>query len=323
MLETLNAGDHVRSRKQPQRGIGKVVYEDGATAAVYFKDRSKAVPELRVSVFRLPTEILELVPDPPPDAELDNLPPYSNGEFERKKTSLTIKGATDLFFRTYPGGFNDPGYFDAFTGEREYKAAANRRYLEAMAAGLPTLTERPEEIRAALWRIYDGLDHKVIFPLNLMHPRFEAPKFFDALEHSSWAPRYLSASLAFAAERSVATFDALADVMEVMPGLERGLTGRWPYATWLPFIAEPTRHIVIRPAYIEEFAAAVPRSIAYSSELDFRMYERVCGLAEWLLKELDVSGLNTSQRPLDMIDAQSFMWVAQKYSEPPFQGNSP
>jgi hypothetical protein len=48
--------------------------------------------------------------------------------------------------------------------------AANRRYREAMAAGLPTLTERPQEIRAALWRIYDGLEHKAIFPVNLLHP---------------------------------------------------------------------------------------------------------------------------------------------------------
>jgi hypothetical protein len=149
MLETLRAGDCVQSGKHPERGIGKVVYADAATAVVYFKDRTKVVPEDRLSEFRVPTEILELVPDAPPDAELDHLPPYSRPrgkhEFKRKKTDLTIKGALDLFFRTYPLGFNDPGYFDSIKGEREYKAAANRRYLEAMPAGLPTLTERPQK----------------------------------------------------------------------------------------------------------------------------------------------------------------------------------
>jgi hypothetical protein len=105
-----------------------------------------------------------------------------------------------------------------------------------------------------------------------------------------------------------------------MPGLERGLVGRWPYATWLPFIAEPTHHFAIRPTYIHEFASAAAFEIAYNSELDFRMYELVCRLAEHLLEELDVSGLNTSRRPLDMIDAQSFMWVARRYSEPGFEG---
>jgi hypothetical protein len=326
MLETLHAGDCVRSGRQPERGIGKVVYADASAAVVYFKDRTRTIPEARLSEFRLPSEILELGPDAPADAELDHLPPYSRPggkhEFKRKKTNLTIRGAQDLFFRTYPLGFNDPGYLDPIKGEREYKAAANRRYLEAMSAGLPRLTERPHEIRAALWRIYDGLDHKAVFALNVLHPKWEAPPFFDALDDFAWAPRYLSTALAFAAERSAATFDALADVMEEMPGLERGLTGRWPYATWFPFIAEPKHHIAIRPTYIEEFASAATFDIAYSSELDFRMYERVCRLAEHLLEELDVSGLNTNRRPLDMIDAQSFMWVARRYSEPGLQGGA-
>jgi hypothetical protein len=161
-----------------------------------------------------------------------------------------------------------------------------------------------------------------VAPLNVLHPRFEAPRFFDALEDFTWAGRYLSNSLAFAAERSASTFDALADVMQEMPGPEQGLTGRWPYATWFPFIAEPRHHIAIRPTYIEEFASASTFDIAYSSELDFQMYERVCRPAERLLEELDVSGLNTSRRPLDMIDAQSFMWVARRYSEPGFEGGS-
>jgi hypothetical protein len=324
MLETLSAGDHVRSGRQPERGIGKVVYADASIAVVYFKNRAKTVPEDRLSEFRLPTEVLELVSSAPPDAELDHLPPYSQDkhEFKRKKTELTIKGAQDLFFRTYPRGFDDRGYFDPIKGEREYKAAANRRYLEAMAAGLPTLTERPHEIRAALWRIYDGLDHKAVAPLNVLHPRFEAPRFFGALDDFAWAGRYLSTSLAFTAERSAATFDDLASVMENMPGGEQGPTGRWPYATWLPFIADPRHHIAVRLTYIDEFASAAAFDIAYSSELDFRMYERVCRLAEHLLEELDVSGLNTSRRRLDMIDAQSFMWVARRYSEPGFEGGS-
>jgi hypothetical protein len=33
---------------------------------------------------------------------------------------------------------------------------------------------------AALWRIYDGLDHKAVSALNVLHPKWEAPRFFDA-----------------------------------------------------------------------------------------------------------------------------------------------
>src|SRR3569833_4402929 len=124
MIETLHAGDRVRSRKQPDRGIGKVVYADGATVVVYFKGRAKTVPEARLSEFRVPTDILEIAPAAPQDAEHDNLPPYSRHgdrlEFKRRKTALTIKAAQDLFFRTYPLGFTDPAYFDPLRGEREY-----------------------------------------------------------------------------------------------------------------------------------------------------------------------------------------------------------
>jgi hypothetical protein len=141
------------------------------------------------------------------------------------------------------------------------------------------------------------------------------------LDDFAWARRYLSTSLAFVDDRSAANFDALADVVRDMPG-DPSLTGRWPYTTWFPFVAAPKHHIAIRPAYIEEFASASAFDIAYKSELDFVMYERVCMLAECLLKELDSCGLNTGRRSLDMIDAQSFMWVARRYSEPGFEGAS-
>jgi hypothetical protein len=50
MLETLRAGDRVRSNRQPKRGIGAVVYTDASTAVVYFKDRTKTVPEAALRV---------------------------------------------------------------------------------------------------------------------------------------------------------------------------------------------------------------------------------------------------------------------------------
>jgi hypothetical protein len=80
------------SGRQPERGIGKVVHADASIAVVCFKNRAKTVPEDRLSEFLLPSDILELVSDAPPDAELDHLLPYSRPsgkhEFKRKKTEL-------------------------------------------------------------------------------------------------------------------------------------------------------------------------------------------------------------------------------------------
>ena len=71
MVEILRGEDRVRNRKQPHVGVGKVVYADASLAVVYFKNRDRLLPEDRLSQFRLPADFLELVPDPPPDAELD------------------------------------------------------------------------------------------------------------------------------------------------------------------------------------------------------------------------------------------------------------
>jgi hypothetical protein len=80
------------SGRQPERGIGKVVHADASIAVVCFKNRAKTVPEDRLSEFLLPSDILELVSNAPPDAELDHLLPYSRPsgkhEFKRKKTEL-------------------------------------------------------------------------------------------------------------------------------------------------------------------------------------------------------------------------------------------
>lgn len=317
MQESLKRGDHVRNTRSSTLGIGKVVYATSSLVTVYFKKPAEPLPEKRVFEYRLPSEVLELVADAPADPELDNLPPFVDGRFKRAKTDLTLHAARDLFFTTYPRGFDDPAYHDPMVGERGYKVLAHQRFLD-LREDLATMELK--DLRAAFWRVYDGLDHKTIFPLNIMHPRFEAPRFFDALDDLDWAARYRTSVLAFIEAPASETFAELADALVVMPGVEPARTGRWPYMTWLPFVADPTKHIAIRPTFIQEFASAAAFHIPEISELDYATYARVIELARWLLTDVDTSGLNTSRRTLDMIDAQSFMWVARRYSEPGFEG---
>jgi len=60
MLETLRAGDRVRSGRQPERGIGKVVYADASSAVVYFKDRTKTEPSVLLGVVGRPSVLSSL-----------------------------------------------------------------------------------------------------------------------------------------------------------------------------------------------------------------------------------------------------------------------
>ena len=131
---------------------------------------------------------------------------------------------------------------------------------------------------------------------------------------------YLQASLAFSEAPDNATFEALASVVERLPGAShQSRVGKWPFFTWLPFIAVPERHMMIRPSIARGFASILPFEIHYRSELDYSMYHLVVLMSERLKAIVADSELNLSRRPLDMIDMidmQSFMWVVQRYFEP-------
>ena len=85
-VDALHAGDHVRSVKQPARGIGKVVYADSVSAVVYFKDRTKARPEDRLaeSIRRLEADIDE--------AEILFAPAKYFDQFRFQQTDLNAFG---------------------------------------------------------------------------------------------------------------------------------------------------------------------------------------------------------------------------------------
>lgn len=315
MVDVLKIGDKVRSKREADLGLGKVVQGHSTLAVVYFKGIEKPTPEQRIKEYRLPTEALELVPDVA-DTELDNLPPYDNGKFKRTRTELTIEKARELFSKVYPRGFDDPLYHDMLRGERAYKVEAHRRFVTAMSAGLASLPERPAEIRAALWGIYHGSDTKVVPALNLMHPRWEAPAFFEALEDEAWAAEFLRTALSFSADPNTGTFAAYSSLLEKMPGKVASLTGKWPYLTWLPFVAAPDKHMMVRPSVTDGFASAAGFDIRYDAEANWQTYDRILVMSAKLLGDLERLGLTLSGRKLDMIDLQSFEWVVQRYFEP-------
>jgi hypothetical protein len=127
----------------------------------------------------------------------------------------------------------------------------------------------------------------------------------------------LIASCAFIAVPDAAKFEALASVLEHLPGSSHNSRiGKWPFFTWLPFLADPTRHMMIRPSIASGFASILPFEIGYRSELNYEMYRLVVLMSERLRAKLMDTELNLGRRELDMIDMQSFMWVVQRHFEP-------
>lgn len=311
-------GTLVRHRGRPAWGLGKVLSIRGDEAQVYFKGREGAIPEDKVVALKMAPDRLDAVP-PVADVELDHLPPYDAGtkKFKRPNTRVDLQRSKLLFQTRYRLGFQDPLYH-SIKDERAYKVAAHHRFTEI----LPQLEDLAasatgEQIRSALDRVYRGDRGSEIEGLNLLHPRFEMPHYLSALDDDASARAYLVAAIGFLKDFNRASFDRYASAVAQMQWIEgKGDKGMWPLFSWLPFVADPQTHMMIRPTVAREFASAMGFDLQLTAELDYSSYSRVLTMSQQLREILQDSELNLARRPLDMIDVQSFMWVAMRHFEP-------
>ena len=64
----------------------------------------------------------------------------------------------------------------------------------------------------------------------------------------------------------------------------------WPNVTILPFLAEPTRFMVVKPQITRKMARWMNFDILYSSQVTWHCYERVLQMGEALLDRLEPLG---------------------------------
>ena len=77
----------------------------------------------------------------------------------------------------------------------------------------------------------------------------------------------------------------------------------WPVVTVFGFIAQPDRHIFLKPNVTRIAAAEYGVGFHYQSRPNWSTYSELLGIAARLRRDLhDLS-------PRDMIDVQSFLWV--------------
>ena len=99
-----------------------------------------------------------------------------------------------------------------------------------------------------------------------------------------------------------ARFEKWCEVVAALPRRQtRVLT--WPVVTVFPFIAQPGRHIFLKPNVTRVAARAYNFEFAYTSRPSWALYQQVMEFCATIRR--DVADL----RPRDLIDIQSFMWV--------------
>lgn len=201
------------------------------------------------------------------------------------------------FEREFPGRFEDPEFI---RHEITYKREAHDLYVARLGGGrgAQLLTDRNDEaIAHALKEIW----HKTSIP-----SRYEIMAANDGLKEPSAALRLLEALFAFLEQPGADAFARLSDAVAALPAPASGSRVHpWPNVTLLPFFADPSRFIVMKPQIARDTAARMGRDLLYSATVKWDTYARLLDTCGALREELAPLGAR------DYIDVQSFMWVTR------------
>jgi hypothetical protein len=199
------------------------------------------------------------------------------------------------FLRFFPRGFADPKYLG---WERTYKWEAHQRWEEALGPAMFRRLLRAGshvEIAARAVRIESRT--------NLLFS-FEKMALRDAVRTPAGAQAFAEGLFALLHGRGnpVDRFGRWCEILAELPRRQtRVLT--WPLATVFGFIAQPDRHIFLKPNVTRRAAQAYGYDFEYASRPTAEGYARYLEFATRVRR--DVADLN----PRDWIDIQSFLWV--------------
>jgi hypothetical protein len=217
------------------------------------------------------------------------------------------KRARRKFLHYFPGGFRDETYID---WERGYKWETHERWEEVLSREeFRRLIELGEyaEVGARAVRVEQRSRHSMIFSFEKMALR-------DAVKSAAGARQFATGLYEFlhGGGSEKGRFEAWCGVVAELPRKQtRVLT--WPLVTVWGFVAQPERHIFLKPNVTKIAAAKYGFDFRYQSKPNWETYSNLLEFAEAVRR--DVREL----RPRDMIDVQSFMWV-QGSEEYPWRG---
>jgi len=207
------------------------------------------------------------------------------------------------FLRFFPRGFQDPKYLD---WERGYKEEAHRGWMRALAP--ETFHAR---LRAGQHAAIAAEAVRIESRTNLLFS-FEKMALRDAVRAPAGARAFATGlyEWLYGPGEERARFERWCEVVAALPRKQtRVLT--WPLVTVFGFIAEPVKHIFLKPNVTREAARQYGLPFTYVSRPSWPTYASLLAWARVLRRDL------RDLRPRDMIDIQSFIWVqgSDEYEE--------
>jgi hypothetical protein len=198
-----------------------------------------------------------------------------------------------------PGGFPDETY-DAW--ERDYKRNAQQSWMETLEAPhFAALLKRKRYAEIAAQAV------KIESRTNLIFS-FEKMALRDAIKAPGGARAFALGLYQWLYEDG--DFDRWVEIVAALPRRQtRVLT--WPIATVFGFIAQPRRHLFIKPNVMRAAAREYGFDYRYQSRPSAPTYASALDFAAQVRRD------QRDMRPRDMIDIQSFLWVqgSDEYEE--------
>jgi hypothetical protein len=297
-MTQLKQGMLVEHPSVPEWGPGKIVTIEGDYLHVVFRD----LPGRQAKQFKMGT-IAFIKAAVQHDDILDNLPPLTK-EGEKYVFSmhrLTLKEALDMFDATFPLGFEDPKYLEA---ERNYKWAAHEKFQELLGDGKGRALLDEEKFSE-----YSKNLLTVASKVNLLSV-FEKAALRDALkEHEDPGVKKFLFSLQELLEDPTLTSTTYENLLHAATELPQKKTAvaTWPVVTLFPFLAQPDRHMFLKPDVTKKASDRLAFNLNYESTPNWKTYSCLLKMGEIYRDKI------SHLKPRDFIDVQSFIWVTGAY----------
>jgi hypothetical protein len=199
------------------------------------------------------------------------------------------------FLRFFPNGFRDRGYYD---WERGYKWEAHVQWKQSLdRATFGALLGRDKFAEIAARAV------KVESKTNLLFS-FEKMAIRDAVKPLVGARLFAEGLYDFlhGPGGAEAKFQRWCETVGMLPRKQtRVLT--WPVVTVFGFLAQPERHIYLKPNVTRIAAVEYGFDFQYQSRPSMETYASLLEFAHSIRSDL------RDLEPQDMIDIQSFIWV--------------
>jgi hypothetical protein len=301
-LSAIRVGSYVTHSQRPAWGVGKVFGRSEQHVLVGFRELA-AQERFKRMEWRLgllePSEVKN-------DAELDSWKVECDstchyiGAVEKVKKAkaplMTREQAMEKFIGKFNNGFPDAWYRST---HRDQRMSQHQTF---------TARLQPERLRALAESDPRAAGDMIVQVLEtasrpLLNATTELPRLRMAFADVKNLPGYLNAlaDLLEAPKPDEKTFEAYVAAVGRFGSTAKDSPVTWPLVTAIPYLAQPDRHLFVRPTTTQRAASLLGFELKFNRKPNWQTYERVLGMGNNLLEFIK------PRSGEDMFDVQAFV----------------